>query len=190
MYSCHMKKNQNGFGILEVLIIVIALIILVISGLFVASKNFTHNCSKKQNTALNTAQPAINDFNGTEIISGQPKMDSTVVKAGDCVDSEPYVEAFKNYSVSMPAGEAEDDITSTLAKQGYTKTKASFMSNKCGVNSEFNFTRNSTLITVQVGTVANDNAHGSCFINSNSITEDIYRQGAVNSIAATLNLPR
>jgi hypothetical protein len=164
----------------------LALLAIGVTGTFLVNG---HGCSSKRHQALANAQSLIDNFNQTSILTSQPNKDSTVSYAGDCVDSEPSVYAYKIFNVNANGGDIEDEINSTMSKQGFVNNNSQFMKT-CYANASLKFSKASITVTVDIKTAPNSTAENDCQISSGgTIKELAFRPLTVYSVRADVRLP-
>lgn len=182
-----MKHNQYGFGALGIIFAIIPVLVIGAVGAAVfVGYNFSHGCNKKRHEALLSARSQIDDFNKVTILSSHPNTDATIQPGGDCVDSEPYVAAYKTFDVNLSAGSVEDDISAQMTKQGFIKNHSDFTTTCNNSTASLQFTRGSTIVTVGASTGSNSG----CQLSSGVIiSETDFRTKTVSSVRADLRLP-
>ncbi len=139
-----LNKNQSGFGLVLVSILVVIAVI-VISSVFLVTKS-SADCNKQYNSVLSAAQPKISELNNIALLGEQPVQKANVQRSGDCVDSRPYVTVNKTYSKTQNGGASVDTIRASLKSAGYTISNEDFGSEGCKLHYKVKAQKNDTKI--------------------------------------------
>jgi len=133
VFMIRLRKNENGFGVVEIIIIFAIVMVIVLVSTVVIPRP-SASCNKKYESALAAAQPKIDAFNKIALMGEEPPQQADVQRSGDCLDSEPYATVTKTYRVNQSGDKAVDTVRQSLKAAGYKISSEDFGREGCKVH--------------------------------------------------------